>query len=139
VDILITGGELAKSTYEFLEFLMHKTYDVLQPDTRICGGIWMARKIAVLAESFGVPCIQHGTSSLSLAGYIQAGCAMNNCEWQEMIGDPNLPPEQWAPARKLVRTPDVFTIQDGYVLLPQLPGLGLDLNEDAIAEYRVHA
>ena len=36
----------------------------VQPDTRICGGIWMARKIAVLAESFGVPCIQHGTSSL---------------------------------------------------------------------------
>jgi L-alanine-DL-glutamate epimerase-like enolase superfamily enzyme len=139
VDILITGGELAKSTYEFLEFLVNKTYDVLQPDTRICGGIWMARKIAVLAESFGVPCIQHGTSSLSLAGYIQAGCAMNNCEWQEMIGEPNLPTEQWAPARKLVRTPDVFTIQDGYVLLPQLPGLGLDLNEDAIKEYRVHA
>ena len=97
VDILITGGELAKSTYEFLEFLVNKTYDVLQPDTRICGGIWMARKIAVLAESFGVPCIQHGTSSLALAGYIQAGCAMNNCEWQEIIGGPNLPQEQWEP------------------------------------------
>jgi D-galactarolactone cycloisomerase len=139
VDILITGGELAKSTYEFLEFLVNKTYDVLQPDTRICGGIWMARKIAVLAEAFGVPCIQHGTGSLSLAGYIQAGCAMNNCDWQEMIGEPNLPEEQWAPARKLVRTPDVFRIENGYVLLPPLPGLGLDLNEDAIREYRVHA
>ncbi|HLJ13612.1 MAG TPA: mandelate racemase/muconate lactonizing enzyme family protein [Bryobacteraceae bacterium] len=139
VDILITGGELGKSTYEFLEFLVNKTYDIVQPDTRICGGIWMARKIAVLAESFGIPCIQHGTSSLSLAGYIQAGCAMNNCEWQEMIGEPNLPEEQWAPARKLVRTPDVFTIENGYVLLPEAPGLGLDLNEDAIQEYRVRA
>jgi L-alanine-DL-glutamate epimerase-like enolase superfamily enzyme len=138
VDILITGGELAKSTYEFLEFLTNKTYDVLQPDTRICGGIWMARKIAVLAESFGVPCIQHGTSSLALAGYIQAGCAMNNCEWQEIIGGPNLPQEQWEPARKLVRTPDVFRIENGFVLLPDLPGLGLDLNEDAIQEYREH-
>ena len=139
VDILITGGELAKSTYEFLEFLVNKTYDVLQPDTRICGGIWMARKIAVLAESFGVPCIQHGTASLALAGYIQAGCAMNNCEWQEIIGGPNLPQEQWAPARKLVRTPDVFTIDNGYILLPDLPGLGLDINEEALKEYRVRA
>ena len=138
VDILITGGELAKSTYEFLEFLVNKTYDVVQPDTRICGGIWMARKIAVLAESFGVPCIQHGTSSLTLAGYIQAGCAMNNCEWQEIIGGPNLPQEQWEPARKLVRTPDVFRIENGYVLLPDLPGLGLDVNEDAVQEYRVN-
>lgn len=138
VDILITGGELGKSTYEFLEFLVNKTYDVLQPDTRICGGILMARKIAVLAEAFGVPCIQHGTSSLALAGYIQAGCAMNNCEWQEIIGGPNLPQEQWEPAKKLVRTPDVFRIESGYVLLPELPGLGLDLNEDAIKEYRVN-
>ncbi len=139
LDILITGGELAKSTFEFLEFLVNKTYDVLQPDTRICGGIWMARKIAVLAESFGVPCIQHGTASLALAGYIQAGCAMNNCEWQEISGDPTLPEEQWAPALKLVRTPQVFPVEDGFVLLPDLPGLGLDLNEDAIREYRVNA
>ena len=139
VDILITGGELAKSTYEFLEFLTHKTYDVLQPDTRICGGIWMARKISVLAESFGVPCIQHGTGSLALAGYIQAGCAMNNCEWQEIIGGPNLPEEQWSPALQLVRTPYVFRVENGFVHLSGLPGLGLDLNEDAIKEYRARA
>jgi len=139
VDILITGGELAKSTYEFLEFLTHKTYDVVQPDTRICGGIWMARKIAVLAESFSVPCIQHGTGSLALAGYIQAGCSMNNCEWQEIIGGPNLPEEQWEPALKLVKTPHVFRVQNGFVHLSDLPGLGLDLNEDAIKEYRARA
>ena len=86
-----------------------------------------------------MPCIQHGTGSLSLAGYIQADCAMGNCEWQEIIGGPNLPEEQWAPALKLLRTPHVFRIENGYVHLPDLPGLGLDLNEDAIKEYRVHA
>jgi L-alanine-DL-glutamate epimerase-like enolase superfamily enzyme len=139
VDILITGGELGKSTYEFLEFLVNKTYDVVQPDARICGGIWVARKISVLAEAFGVPCIQHGTASLSLAGYIQAACAMRNCEWQEIIGGPVLPQEQWAPARKLVKTPDVFRVEDGYIYLPELPGLGLDVNEQAIEEYRVRA
>jgi L-alanine-DL-glutamate epimerase-like enolase superfamily enzyme len=136
VDILITGGELGKGIYEFLAFLMNRTYDVVQPDTRICGGIWIARKIAVLAEAFGVPCIQHGTSGLALAGYIQAGCAMPNCEWQEIIGENNLPEEQWEPALKLLRTPQVFRIEQGHVLLPDLPGLGLDLNEDAIKEYR---
>jgi D-galactarolactone cycloisomerase len=139
VDILITGGELAKSTYEFLEFLTNKTYDVVQPDTRICGGIWMARKISVLAESFGVPCIQHGTGSLALAGYIQAGCSMSNCEWQEIIGGPNLPEEQWSPALKLVKTSHVFRVENGFVHLSDLPGLGLDLNEDAIKEYRARA
>ena len=139
VDIPITGGELGNSIYVFLQYLRHKTYDIVQPDTRICGGIWIARKISILAESFGVPCIQHGTSGLALAGYIQAGCAMPNCDWQEIIGGPNLPEEQWEPARKLLRTPHVFPIERGYVLLPDLPGLGLDINEDALQEYRVRA
>jgi D-galactarolactone cycloisomerase len=138
VDIPITGGELGKSIHHFLNFLTNKTYDIVQPDTRICGGIWIARKIAVLAESFGVPCIQHGTSGLALAGYIQAGCAMPNCEWQEIIGGPNLPEEEWEPIRKLLRTPQPFKIENGYIHLPELPGLGLDLDEDAIQRYKVN-
>jgi L-alanine-DL-glutamate epimerase-like enolase superfamily enzyme len=64
---------------------------------------------------------------------------MSNCEWQEIIGGPNLPQDQWEPAKKLVRTPDVFRIDDGYIYLPDLPGLGLDLNEDAVKEYRANA
>lgn len=139
VDIPITGGELGNSIYVFLQYLRHKTYDIVQPDTRICGGIWIARNISILAESFGVPCIQHGTAGLTLAGWIQAGCAMPNCEWQEMIGGPNLPEEQWAPGLKLLRTPEVFPIEKGYVRLPDVPGLGLDINEDALQEYRVRA
>jgi len=137
VDIPITGGELGNSIYVFLQYLRHKTYDIVQPDTRICGGIWIARKISVLAEAFGVPCIQHGTSGLTLAGWIQAGCAMPNCEWQEIIGGPNLPEQQWEPGLKLLRTPHAFRIEGGYVLLPDRPGLGLDINEDALQEYRV--
>ena len=137
VDIPITGGELGKNPRQFLAFLQNRTYDIVQPDTRICGGILNARKISILAEAFHVPCIQHGTSSLALAGYIQAGCAMPNCEYQEMIGEPNLPEEQWAPALKILRTKHVFEIEDGYVKLPDLPGLGLDVNEDALEEYRV--
>jgi L-alanine-DL-glutamate epimerase-like enolase superfamily enzyme len=139
VDIPITGGELGNSIYVFLQYLRQKTYDIVQPDTRICGGIWIARKISILAESFGVPCIQHGTAGLTLAGWIQAGCAMPNCDWQEMIGGPNLPEEQWAPGLKLLRTPEVFPIEKGYVRLPDVPGLGLDVNEDALREYRVRA
>jgi D-galactarolactone cycloisomerase len=136
VDIQITGGELGKSIHTFLAYLVNKTYDIVQPDARICGGIWISRKIGVLAEAFGVPCIQHGTAGPSLAGYIQAGCAMPNCEFQEIIGGPELPEEQWAPARKLFRTPDVFRVERGYIHLPDTPGIGLDINEDALQEYR---
>ncbi len=137
VEIPITGGELGKSIYHFLNFLTNKTYDILQPDTRICGGILVARKIGVLAESFGVPCIQHGTSGLQLAGWIQAGCAMPNCEWQEIIGGPSLPEEQWEPGTRLLRTKQPFRVENGYIHLPELPGLGLDIDEEALQKYRV--
>ncbi|MBI3679447.1 MAG: mandelate racemase/muconate lactonizing enzyme family protein [Acidobacteria bacterium] len=136
VDIAITGGELGHSIHTFLAYLMNKTYDIVQPDTRICGGLWVARKISVLAEAFGVPCIQHGAAGPALAAYIQAGCSMPNCEFQEIIGEPNLPEEQWAPALKLLKTPYVFRVEKGYVLLPETQGIGLDLNEDALKEYR---
>lgn len=96
----------------------------------------MAKKISVMAEAFGVPCIQHGTGGFSLAGYIQAGCAMNNCEFQEMIGGANLPEEEWEPGLKLLKTPHAFRIEKGYVHLSDLPGIGLDVNEDALKEYR---
>ncbi|HUQ93536.1 MAG TPA: mandelate racemase/muconate lactonizing enzyme family protein [Bryobacteraceae bacterium] len=136
VDLPITGGELGNSLFHFQQFLKHKTYDIVQPDTRICGGIWVAKKISVMAEAFGVRCIQHGTSGLALAGYIQAGCAMNNCEFQEIIGGPNLPEEEWEPGIKLLKTPYAFRVEKGYVHLSDLPGLGLDVNEDALKEYR---
>jgi D-galactarolactone cycloisomerase len=128
VDIWITGGELGNSLFRFLTWIANKSYDVIQPDVRICGGIWMARKVSVLAEAFGIPCIQHGNTGLTLAGYIQSGCASPNCNWQEMVGiGPNLPEEELEPALKLVRTPYVFRIENGYVHLSELPGLGLDL------------
>jgi L-alanine-DL-glutamate epimerase-like enolase superfamily enzyme len=137
VDILITGGELGRTLYEFAAFLHNKTYDIVQPDTRICGGIWAAKKISTLAASFGVPCIQHGTGGFSLAGYIQAGCAMTNCEWQEMIGlGPNLPTEEWSPGLVLLKDRKAWKIENGYVYLPDAPGLGLEVNEDALKEYR---
>lgn len=138
-DIPITGGELGKGIHQFLAFLTHKTYDVLLPDTRICGGILHARKIRILAEAFHVPRIQHGTHGHALAGYIQAGCAMPNCDFQEMIGQPNLLEKQWSPALRILRTPRVFEIEDGFVMLPDLPGLGLDIDEEAIEEYRIRA
>jgi L-alanine-DL-glutamate epimerase-like enolase superfamily enzyme len=139
VDIWITGGELGNSIYRFLTWIINKSYDVIQPDTRICGGIWIARKVSAIAEAFGIPCIQHGNAGLSLAGYIQAGCAMPNCGWQEMVGPgANLPEEEFHPALRLVRTPYVFRIESGYVHLTDVPGLGLDLNEDALKEYRVN-
>jgi L-alanine-DL-glutamate epimerase-like enolase superfamily enzyme len=138
VDILITGGEAYSSLEPYRECLLHKTYDILQPDGRQSGGIFRCREVAVLAESFHVPTILHGSMSLPLAGWVQATLAIG-APWQEiaLITPPFLPEEQWAPALKLLRSKDLFTFENGDLLAPKYPGLGLDVDEEALGRYRV--
>jgi L-alanine-DL-glutamate epimerase-like enolase superfamily enzyme len=54
-----------------------------------------------------------------------------------MIGlGPNLPTEEWAPGLVLLKDRKAWKIENGYVYLPDAPGLGLEVNEDALKEYR---
>lgn len=138
VDIPITGGEGYQGLEPFRQCLLHNTYDILQPDGRTVGGILLARKAAVLAEAFHVPTILHGTMGLVLAGWLQATFAIG-AEWQELalVWPPLLPEEQWAPSLKLLRSKQLFAIEDGHILAPEAPGLGLEVDEEALARYRV--
>lgn len=138
VDILITGGEGYSSLEPYKQCLIHRSYDIVQPDPRQAGGILMCRKVAALAESFHVPAIPHGYIGLPLAGWFQAALAMGS-EYQEvtMVSPPLLPEEQWAPGLKVLKTGKMFTFEDGEILAPELPGLGLDVDEDAIERYRL--
>ncbi len=138
VDILITGGEAYSSLDPYRECLLHKTYDILQPDGRQAGGIFRCREVAILAEAFHVPVILHGSLSLPLAGWLQATLAIG-APWQEMalITPPLLPEEQTAPALKVLKSKRMFAIENGVLFAPPYPGIGLDVDEDALAKYRV--
>jgi len=138
VDILITGGEGYNGLNPYRECLTHSTYDIIQPDAYICGGIFTARKVAVLCEAFHTRCILHGSMGLRLAGWLHASASFG-AEWQELalITPPLLPEEQWAPALKILNSKSLFTFRNGEIEVPQGPGLGLDINEDALARCRV--
>jgi L-alanine-DL-glutamate epimerase-like enolase superfamily enzyme len=138
VDILITGGEAYSSLEPYRQCLMHRTYDILQPDGRTAGGIFRCRQVAILAESFHVPTILHGSLSLPVAGWLQATLAIG-APWQELalITPPLLPEEQWSPGLKLLKSKRMFTIEKGSLVAPPYPGIGLDVDEDALVKYRV--
>jgi L-alanine-DL-glutamate epimerase-like enolase superfamily enzyme len=138
VDIKITGGEAYQGLESFRECLVCDSYDILQPDAVIAGGIFMVRKIAAMAAGFHKPAILHGSMGLGLAGWLQAAAAIG-AEWQELalITPPLLPEEIWSPALKVLNTKGLFTIADGEIQVPQGPGLGLDINEEALERYRV--
>lgn len=138
VDIAISGGERFQGLDAYRECLVQGTYDILQPDPVICGGIFMVRKIAALAEAFHKPVTLHGAMGLRLAGWLQASAAIG-APWQELaiVTPPLMPEEQWSPAMKVLNSSALFTIRDGYIEVPQAPGLGLDVNREAVREFRI--
>jgi L-alanine-DL-glutamate epimerase-like enolase superfamily enzyme len=137
VDIPITGGEGYRGLEPFRECLIHKTYDILQPEGSGSGGILTCVQVAALARAFRVPCILHGSMALRVAGWLQATLAFGS-EWQELalVTPPLLPEEQWSPGLKVLRSKEVFTIRDGMILAPEHPGIGLDVDVEAIERFR---
>jgi D-galactarolactone cycloisomerase len=138
MDMLITGGEGYRGIHPFHESLMARAYDIVQPDGVTAGGILTCRKIAILAEAFHVPCVLHGTMGLRLAGFLQASAAMG-AEWQELvfITPPLLPGEVWSPGLQVLNTKTMYAFHDGEIVVPELPGLGLDVNPEALEKFRV--
>jgi L-alanine-DL-glutamate epimerase-like enolase superfamily enzyme len=140
VDILITGGEGFNGLAAYRECLMHDTYDILQPDCRTVGGILTMRKVAALAEAWHIPICPHASSGLSLAGRLQCSAALGS-RFQEIgvLTPPALPQDAGEPALQILNTKELFTFQNGEIEVPQHPGLGLDLNEQAIEKFRSEA
>ena len=95
-------------------------------------------KVAALAQAFQLPCILHGSMALRVAGWLQATLAIGS-EWQELalVAPPLLPEEQWAPGLKVLKSAKMFAIEEGMILAPAYPGIGLDLDEEAIERFRV--
>jgi L-alanine-DL-glutamate epimerase-like enolase superfamily enzyme len=140
VEILITGGEGFNGLSAYRECLTHDTYDILQPDCRAVGGILTMRKVAALAEAWEKPVCPHASSGLSLAGRLQ-GSAAQGSRFQEIgvLRPPALPQDVSEPALQILNTKEVYRFKDGEIEVPQHPGLGLDLNEEAIQKFRVEA
>jgi D-galactarolactone cycloisomerase len=137
VDILITGGEGYRGLAAYRECLMHGTYDILQPDCNGVGGILTLRKVGALCQAWGVPICPHASSGLALAGRVQASAAMGSM-YQEIgvLTPPQLPNDRITPVMPILNSAP-FVFREGELVVPQGPGLGLDLNEEAINRFRV--
>jgi L-alanine-DL-glutamate epimerase-like enolase superfamily enzyme len=138
VDIPITGGEFSTEFSIFRDYLTNNAVDIIQPDVFISGGIWATRKVAVLAEAFGKPCILHGTNGPDLAASLQVASTIPSCRMMEvaLIFPPLTPEEMYAPLNKILKTPSLYTFKDGFIELSQAPGLGIELDEEAVEALR---
>ena len=137
-NLIITGGEAWRGLTPFRKGLEHGTYGIMQPEMRVCAGPLTLRKIGALCEAFDIPIAPHAATGLALAGRLQVSAAMGSV-YQEVgtIQAGNLPWQVWEPYRPILHGQSAFTFRDGEIVVPQYPGLGLNLDEKALMKYRV--
>ena len=136
--IIITGGEGYHGLEPYKQCMIHGTYDILQPELRQVAGIFIARKVGVLTEAWGLRTAPHGTSGLAWAGRIQVSAAMGSV-YQEIavLAPPFLPDDYCKAFLPLLHGEQPFKYVNGECVVPQRPGLGLNIDEKALAHYRV--
>ena len=137
VDIFITGGNGIVSLDEAREMLVAEAFDIVQPDAVAAGGILPNVKLGHLCEAFHTPVTLHGAMGLRLDAPLQISSAIG-APWQEfaLVNPPLLPEEEWMAAAKVLDRKETFVVKDGEIQIPQGPGLGMDVNEEAIEQYR---
>lgn len=134
-DVRIAGGEMLSELHPFRELLQRGGLDVVQPDVTFSGGILASRKIAALAEAFGAEYAPHTwTNGIGLAANLQCMGAAPNCSWCEYPFEPG----SWIPeARDAMLTEALQVDVDGFISVPQKPGLGIEIDWDAVRAHGV--
>ena len=129
VNIPVVTGEELYTKFEFREVFEKQAADILNPDVCNVGGILELKEIAAMAEPYFVVVSPHNFNSttLGLAATLQVSAAIPNFLITEYFV--NL--EDFG--RDIAKRP--FEVVDGYIKVPDTPGIGIDLDEDALAKY----
>jgi len=132
----IATGERLFSRFEFKELFEQGVVDVIQPDVSHAGGITEVTKIAAMAEAYDVALAPHcPLGPVALAACLQVDATAANALIQEQSLGIHYNRE--ADLLDYLADPEVFAYEDGYVDLPDGPGLGIELDEDAVREAAV--
>lgn len=130
VDTLIACGEQEATEWGFRELIERAKVDVLQPDLTRCGGFTVARKIVHMAERANVLVIPHSWSSDLLTA---ATLHLNAFQRRALFVEFNT--AQGPLSRHMVKQP--LRMTDGYLDVPDAPGLGVEVNEETLEKYRI--
>ncbi len=128
IKIPIATGERLLTIQEFEMLLRREAAEYIRPDVCTVGGLTGSKKIAAIAEANYVGVIPHNPlSRVSTAACIQLAACIPNFVIQEY------PRYETMPVKDLVRTS--IELKDGYLRIPNSPGIGAELNDDALERF----
>jgi galactonate dehydratase len=131
VSIPIATGERMFSKWQFKTLLKDGYVDIIQPDLSHAGGITECKKIISMAEAFDVAAAPHcPLGPIALAACLQVDATCHNAFIQEQsLG---IHYNQGSDLLDYLVDKTVFKYEDGYVKIPEKPGLGVEINEDQV-------
>ncbi len=132
-SIPIATGERMYSRWHFKELLKNGYADIIQPDVSHAGGITECKKIASMAEAYDVALALHcPLGPIALACCLQVDATCYNAFIQEQSRDIHY--NTGADLLDYVVNKEVFDFRNGFVNIPEGPGIGLEINENHVRE-----
>jgi galactonate dehydratase len=129
INLPVATGERLHNKYEYRELINLQAADILQPDITQTGGFLETKKIAAMGDMCYMTVAPHNVGGpVSTATALHFAACTTNFKIQEHFNDFS---EAWV-KEAATGCPEVI---DGYFSLPNGPGLGMELNEDLIAEH----
>ncbi len=142
VRLPIAGFQEEATIWRLQEYLEHDALSIYNVCLDLCGGVSVARKMSAMIEAAGKRLAPHAFGPvINYAATLHFAVASPNCEFLEYP----VPDVTSADPRSLLWAPHVANAElfalrsDGTVSPPDLPGTGVELNEDALEEMTVEA
>jgi len=129
--IPIATGERMFSCWDFKNLLMDGYVDIIQPDLSHAGGITECKKIISMAEAFDVAAAPHcPLGPIALAACLQVDATCHNAFIQEQ--SLKIHYNKGSDLLDYLVDKSVFEYRDGFVKIPDGPGLGIEINEAVV-------
>jgi L-alanine-DL-glutamate epimerase-like enolase superfamily enzyme len=123
LDIPIVATETTSSMFQIPEYIVRRAADMIRCDTWLSGGITPTKKIADLCSAFGMMCEIHVSwFPTSTVANLHVECATKNTEFHEML---------WPWFDYFIKEYPVLD-KEGYLHVPQKPGLGIEIDNKAL-------
>ena len=132
VGLPLAGGENNPGLHEFAQIVDLGVYDILQPESMVCNGITMLRKIGTMAQVHNrrvAP--HHGGRGLGTVAHLHLVASWSHAPYLELLHDP--PIGDYRHGFSALANPPVVD-DDGCVAVPQGPGLGVEIDPDLIED-----
>ena len=124
----IAGGEVLTRRQSFRPWLEAGAFDIVQPDVTKCGGLSEQRRIAWMARDHGIRFIPHGwNTAVGLASDLQIASAFPDTDLVEYLTG--------SPFIDEIAAGGWHLDSEGMLPIPDKPGLGIEIDRDALAEY----